>query len=164
MSELAIFGDRPPVGTDVACRIALEKVERHRVRVTAEIVRPDGSVWMRLGDWEDWRFHWPPRYRDVFRQPQATFVGEELKLPGVPEGVAADLKAVWLEPPADMGRPVWRDVLEYNQLGPVERTAHWAEGGPDDQRSRRLWARIAAKEAARRIDGALDRGRPTRPI
>ena len=70
MEELEIYGDRPPVGTDVACRITVEEIQRHRVRVEAEIVRPDGTVWMRIRDWEDWRFHWPGRYRDVFRQPR----------------------------------------------------------------------------------------------
>ncbi len=147
MEELQLRGSRPPVGTDVACRITIEEVQRHRVRVTAEIVRPDGTVWMRLRDWEDWRFRWPSRYRDVFRQPQDVFIGEELALGGAGAGV----KAVWLAPPADMGRPVWRDVLEGTQLGPAERAGHLAAGGTESERSHRLWGRIAAKEAARRI-------------
>jgi hypothetical protein len=117
------------------------------VRVAAEIVRPDGTVWMRLRDWEDWRFHWPGRYRDVFRQPRDYLVGEDLPL----EGADPSIKAVWLAPPADMGRPIWRDVLEQTQLGPAERAEHLAMGGPEDIRSRRLWGRIAAKEAARRL-------------
>ncbi len=156
MEELEVFGDRPPVGTEVACRIAIEEIQRHRVRVSAEIVRPDGTVWMRLRDWEDWRFHWPSRYRDVFRQPQDVFVGEELPL----DDPAA--KAVWLAPPADMGRPVWRDVLEAAQLGPAERAEHLARGGTEERRSHRLWGLIAAKEAARRIWRSEGRG-PTYP-
>ncbi len=156
MRELALFGDRPPVGSDVACRITVQEIQRHRVRVSAEIVRPDGSVWMRLLDWEDWRFHWPSRYRDVFRQPQEIFLGEELPLASSADQPAGDFKAVWLAPPADMGRPVWRDVLESTQLGPAERAAHLAQGGADLGRSRRLWGFIAAKEAARRIGRSLD--------
>ena len=46
----------------------------------AQFVRPDGTVWMRINDWEDWRFHWPGRYRDSFRQPRDYLVGEELPL------------------------------------------------------------------------------------
>jgi malonyl CoA-acyl carrier protein transacylase len=147
MEALHLYGGRPPVGTDVACRIAVEEMQRHRVHVSAEIIRPDGSVWMRLHDWEDWRFHWPSRYRDVFRQPQDIFIGEELSL-DVPDEA---IKAIWLAPPADMGRPVWRDVLEQTQLGPAERAEHLAMRGPENRRSHRLWGRIAAKEAARRI-------------
>ncbi len=158
MEELRLYGERPPVGTDVACRIAIEEVQRHRVRVSAKIVRPDGTVWMRLCDWEDWRFHWPGRYRDVFRQPQEIFLGEELPLDE--PGEAATL--VWLAPPADMGRPVWRDVLEATQLDQAERAEHLARGGPEGQRSHRLWGVIAAKEAARRLSRALGRG-PTYP-
>ncbi len=88
LEALEIYGDRPPVGTDVACRIAVQEVQRHRVRVLVEIIRPDGTVWIRIRDWEDWRFHWPGRYRDVFRQPQDIFVGEEIALvrPGARSG------------------------------------------------------------------------------
>ncbi len=151
MGALEVYGDRPPVGTDAACRIAIRELQRHRVRVEAEIVRPDGTVWMRIRDWEDWRFHWPGRYRDVFRQPQQIFLGEELPLIDSFSGPILGAKAVWLEPPADMGRPVWRDVLEQTQLGPSERAAHLDLGGPERRRSHRLWGWIAAKEAARRI-------------
>jgi phosphopantetheinyl transferase (holo-ACP synthase) len=50
-----------------------------------------------------------------------------------------------------MARPVWRDVLEQIQLGPEEQAECLALGGPDIERTLRLWGRIAAKEAARRL-------------
>jgi phosphopantetheinyl transferase (holo-ACP synthase) len=108
---------------------------------------------MRLRDWEDWRFRWPSRYRDVFRQPQEIFLGEELPLVDPIRGRIPRATAVWLAPPADMGRPVWRDVLEQTQLGPAERMVYLAEVAavPDRRRAHRLWERIAAKEAARRL-------------
>ncbi len=158
LEALEIYGDRPPVGTDVACRIAVQEVQRHRIRVLVEIIRPDGTLWIRIRDWEDWRFHWPSRYRDVFRQPQDIFVGEEIALDDPARGPVGQARCVWLEPPADMGRPVWRDVLEATQLGPAERAAFLASCGPDRRRSHRLWGRIAAKEAARRLWRA--EGRP----
>ena len=126
------------------------------MRVDVEIVRPDGTVWMRLSGWEDWRFHWPGRYRDVFRQPRDHLIGEPLAVDRTGVAVA------WLAPPADMGRPVWRDVLEQTQLGPAERLEHLAMGGSEEVRSRRLWGRIAAKEAARRLWQAEGRA-PTYP-
>jgi acyl transferase domain-containing protein/phosphopantetheinyl transferase len=151
LEALELYGDRPPVGTDVACRIAIEELQRHGVRVLVEIVRPDGTVWIRIRDWEDWRFHWPSRYRDVFRQPQDFFVGEEIALDDPAPGPCSGAKCVWLEPPADMGRPIWRDVLEQTQLGPTERASFLASCGPERRRGHRLWGRIAAKEAARRL-------------
>jgi acyl transferase domain-containing protein/phosphopantetheinyl transferase len=151
LEALELCGNRPPVGTDVACRISVEEIQRHRVRVLVEIVRPDGTLWIRIRDWEDWRFHWPARYRDVFRAPDAIFVGEEIALVDPRHGPVSQAKCVWLEPPADMGRPVWRDVLEQIQLGPEERSTFLASCGPDRRRSHRLWGRIAAKEAARRL-------------
>ena len=70
----------------------------------------------------------PARYRDVFRSPDTILVGEELPLPGMaPQRVVA----VWLAPPGDMARPVWRDVLERIQLGPEERAECLALGGPE---------------------------------
>jgi acyl transferase domain-containing protein len=157
MGRLSIHGDPPPEGSRVDCRIRVLQVEHHRVRVDAEIVRPDGLLWMRIADWEDWRFHWPSRYRDVFRAPDTILVGEEVPLPGVPIEAAC---AVWLEPPGDMARPVWRDVLKWTQLGPAERSACLAFGGPEVCRTHRLWGRIAAKEAARRT--WLAAGQPAR--
>jgi acyl transferase domain-containing protein/phosphopantetheinyl transferase len=151
LEHLEIYGDRPAVGTLVDCQITILEMERHRVRADAQFVRPDGTVWMRIQDWEDWRFHWPGRYRDAFRQPRDYLIGEELELDDPGHRPAADAKAVWLEPPADMGRPVWRDVLEQVQLGPDERVRYLASSGSEQLRSRRLWGRIAAKEAARRL-------------
>jgi acyl transferase domain-containing protein len=151
LGELEIFGPRPTEGTEVACRISVLEIQRHRVRVGVEFVRPDGTVWMRLRDWEDWRFRWPSRYRDVFRQPEVQFIGEELPLAHPTRRVDSLAKCVWLEPPADMGRPIWRDVLEQTQLGPAERAAFLAAAGTERDRANRLWERIAAKEAARRI-------------
>jgi acyl transferase domain-containing protein/phosphopantetheinyl transferase len=158
MEELEILGERPPVGTEVSCQIAIHELERHRIRVDAQFVRPDGTIWMRIKDWEDWRFHWPGCYRDSFRQPRDYLVGEELPLADPTSGPPAGARAVWLEPPADMGRPVWRDVLEFTQLGPEERTVHVGSAGNEEHRSQRLWGRVAAKEAARRL--WLDAGLP----
>ena len=148
MGELSIHGAAPATGTTVTCRIQVREVEQHCVRVDAELVRPDGLVWMRISDWEDWRFHWPARYRDVFRSPDTILIGEELPIPGA---APRDIIAVWLAPPGDMARPVWRDVLEQIQLGPEEQAACLALGGPETERTHRLWGRIAAKEAARRL-------------
>ena len=151
MDDLEIFGDRPDEGSELSCRIAVSEIERHRLRVESEILRPDGSVWMRIRDWEDWRFHWPGRYRDVMRQPRDYLLGEELPLKGPESTPESAVKAVWLEPPADMGRPVWRDVLEQIQLGPHERAAVLTSVTNDRHRTHELWGRIAAKEAARRL-------------
>jgi phosphopantetheinyl transferase (holo-ACP synthase) len=154
LGRLEVFGDDPPEGADCACRISIRSLERYRVNVDAEVVRPDGRVWMRLSDWDDWRFYWPARYRDVFRAPERVLVGEPLDLPGASSAVA-----VWLEPPGDMGRPVWRDVLEQIQLSPEERAGCLRPEGHDGRRTLRLWGRIAAKEAARRL--WLAEGRPS---
>ena len=157
MGRLSIHGASPETGTPVACRIQIRDVARHRICVDADLVRPDGRTWIQIRDWEDWRFYWPARYRDVFRSPDTILIGEELPLPGVP---SRDAVAVWLEPPGDMARPIWRDVLEQIQLAPEEQAVCQALLGPEMHRTHRLWGRVAAKEAARRLwlaDGAPPR-------
>ncbi|WP_152051466.1 type I polyketide synthase [Tautonia marina] len=154
LGSLRIFGHDPVEGTDLVCRIAVKEIDRLRVMVDAEILLPDGRVWMQLDDWEDWRFYWPPRYRDVFRQPDRELLGEALELPEL----GSDSVAVWLQPPEDMGKPIWRDVLEYVQLSPEERAGCLQPSGPEERRTLRLWGRIAAKETVRRL--WLRDGRP----
>jgi phosphopantetheinyl transferase (holo-ACP synthase) len=85
------------------------------------------------------------------RQPRDFWLGEELPLAGPGFRPISTAKAVWLEPPADMGRPVWRDVLEQIELGPPERAALLASVSNEPRRTHKLWGRIAAKEAARRL-------------
>ena len=152
LGELAVFGGHPPEGAEFDCRITIREITRHRVHAEADIVGADGRVWMRVRDWFDWRFYWPGRFRDVFRQPKTIFVGEPLDLPGAPPTTTA----VWLEPPGDMGKPVWRDVLEWVQLSPAEREANRALGETEPGLSLRIWGRVAMKEAARRL--WLDQG------
>ena len=158
VGEIAFFGPDPPEGAEVACRIAVREVSRHLVRVDADLVGPEGGVWVRIRGWEDWRFYWPNRCRDQFRQADKFFVGEPLALPGAPASVAKTAVAVWMEPPVDLGRPVWRDVLEWVQLGPDERVAARTPGLTDHAWTLRLWGRVAAKEAARRLWSARGGG------
>ena len=42
---------------------------------------------------------------------------------------------MWLAPPGDMARPVWRDVLEWTQLGPEERSGCLGLGGTEVRRT-----------------------------
>ena len=55
MGRLNLFGAAPPVGTAIECRIQVRDIERRLARVDAELVRPDGLVWMQIRDWQDWR-------------------------------------------------------------------------------------------------------------
>jgi hypothetical protein len=158
VSEIAFFGQDPPEGSLVSCRIAVRELSRALVRVDADLVTPEGRVWVRIRGWEDWRFYWPGRVRDQFRQPNRFFVGEPLPLPEPREGSPPRGAAAWVEPPVDLGRPIWRDVLEWVQLGPAERLEARSPGLSEREWTMRLWERVAAKEAARRL--WLEQGGP----
>ena len=152
LAELTIFDADPGEGADSDCRIKVREIQRHRVRVDVDIVAPDGRVWMRLTGWDDWRFYWPGRYRDHMRMPDRVIVSEPLPL------AATGPQAVWLEPPSDFGKPVWRDVLEALDLDPEERARCRALGGTEARATLRLWGRVAAKDAVRQIWAA--QGKP----
>jgi phosphopantetheinyl transferase len=148
MGRLSIFGETPAVGTRISCRIKVRRIEHHSIVVDADLMRPDGRLWMTIEDWADWRFYWPGRFRDVFRAPDVVFVGETLEIPEIdPKRISI----VWLAPPADMARPVWREVLEQTQLAPCERKLSLALSERKNQRTHHIWERVAAKEAIRRL-------------
>ena len=147
VTEIAQFGAQPAGGTNVDCRIRVREITRHKVRIDAELVRPDETVWVRIKGWEDWRFYWPDRFRDVMRAPDTLYAGEPVAL----EGQDGRALAVWLEPPVDFAKPIWRDVLEWTQFGPSERAANRARGETEPGLTLRIWGRVAAKEAARRL-------------
>jgi phosphopantetheinyl transferase (holo-ACP synthase) len=92
--------------------------------------------------------------------PDRVCVSEPLPLPLLlpTTDASRSVEAVWLEPPSDFGKPVWRDVLEALDLGPEERAACKALGGPEARATLRLWGRVAAKDAVRRIWAA--QGKP----
>ncbi len=154
LAKLSLYGSDLDEGTSVQCRIRVRDVGRHRVVVDAEIARPDGQVWMALSGWEDWRFYWPGRYRDVLRDPKTILLGEPLEVKG-----SAKMIAVWLEPPVDMGRPIWRDVLLWTQLSPNERMELNSRHESDIFLNEALFKRIAVKEVIRRF--LLARGEPS---
>jgi acyl transferase domain-containing protein/phosphopantetheinyl transferase (holo-ACP synthase) len=147
LGELTIQGTDPAEGTELSCRIFVREVDRHRVKIDADLVTPEGRIWMRLRNWEDWRFYWPNRFRDQFRAPEVVLVGEPVEL----SELGASESIVWLEPPGDFARPIWRDVMEAVHLDPEERAELRDLSGPERRKTLRLWGRVAAKEAARRL-------------
>ena len=134
-----------------ACQITIHELERHRIRVEAQFVRPDGTVWMRINDWEDWRFHWPGRYRDSFRQPRDYLVGEELPLDDPAHGPPPGARPSGSNPRPTWAGPSGATCWNSRSSGPRNARPILAEAGSEQQRSQRLWGRIAAKEAARRL-------------
>ncbi len=148
----------------MACQITIHEIERHRIRVEAEFVRPDGTVWMRIRRLG--RLAVPlagplPRRRSASRATIWSAKSCRSKIRRTGSGPVR--RAVWLEPPADMGRPVWRDVLEQTQLGPEERAVFLADGG---YRAAAIATALGSNRGQGGRPAALGRraaGRPTYP-
>ena len=137
MEELEILGDRPPVGTEVACQITIHEIERHRIRVEAQFIRPDGTVWMRINDWEDWRFHWPGRYRDSFRQPRDYLVGEDLPIMDPGDGLPAGTKRSGSNRRPTWAGPSGATCWSSRSSGPTNAQHAWLRPAPNERRSQR---------------------------
>ena len=115
--------------------------------VDAELVRPDGLVWIAIREWEDWRFYWPALSRRVpGSRCDPAWRGVAAPRRGTGRRQRRLARAARRHGPADL-----RDVLEQTQLGPEELAAHRAKADSDTHRTFDLWGRIAAKEAARRL-------------
>ena len=165
MDELEIYGDRPAVGTDVDLP---HHHHRDRAPPAPRRSRDHPAGWIGLdADSRLGRLALPLAGPLSRRDPPAARLlarrGARARRPG--HGPIAAAKAVWLEPPADMGRPVWRDVLEQTQLGPAERADSLASAGTERRRTastlgadRRQGGRPAA--LARRGHAADLSGRP----
>ena len=171
MEELEIYGERPPVGTDVACRSPSRRssgtASASRPRSSGRTGRSGcGSTTGRTGGSTG-----RAGTATSFRQPRDYLVGEELPLDdprsGPLGGKARLARATGRHGPARLAR----------RAGAHPARARGASrapglGGPEERRSHRLWGRIAAKEAhggsgtrrPGRVSGRPgDRHRRTRP-
>ena len=59
LANLEIYDGDPGEGADVSCRINVREIQHHCVQVDADLVAPDGRLWMRMTGWNNWRFYWP---------------------------------------------------------------------------------------------------------
>ena len=154
MGSLTLFGPDPAEGEDVSCRISIRNIDRHRVVVDAELVRDDGTTWMRIGDWVDWRFHWPSRYRDVFPKARTRMPGRADPC-SWPRGNQNDCRglassAAGHESPR-LARRARTDPVFAPRVATIPRDSEGA-------RNARLIGRIAVKEAVRRLLFACGEG------
>jgi acyl transferase domain-containing protein len=67
IAEVAKFCDSPPVGSVTRCRMRIREVAQRTVLADYDILHPDGTLWIRVTGWEDWRFFWKPHFFDFWR-------------------------------------------------------------------------------------------------
>jgi acyl transferase domain-containing protein/phosphopantetheinyl transferase (holo-ACP synthase) len=67
---------RPNIAKDeyAKCRIQIQRLNSRRILMNADIIDPDGRLWMRILGWEDWRFYNPENIFNFWRFPDKAFI------------------------------------------------------------------------------------------
>jgi hypothetical protein len=157
---LDIYAPPPPAGTEVGCRVRVERRTSRQVRHRIELIHPDGRLWCRLDPADYWRFYWPQEYVDFFRFKEdylLAFPWPRLSDPAdpvPPHHVTRSAEGrpggrLRLDMPADLRQPVLRSLLARIALSRREWQEFRALRMPDAQITEWLCGRIAAKDAAR---------------
>ncbi|HEU4759326.1 MAG TPA: 4'-phosphopantetheinyl transferase superfamily protein, partial [Dehalococcoidia bacterium] len=151
LNELQVFGPGLPAGSRLRCQARIQLVGDKRVSSDIDILRPDGSLWMRLVGWADRRFDLPGRLYRFLLSPK----GESIAAPW-PEPVSSFNGARAFECfrvnglfPSD--EAFWTDVFAHLTLSPSERSQFVRRRGATGKRSQWLMGRLAAKDAVRAL-------------
>jgi phosphopantetheinyl transferase len=134
LARISFYGDEPPPGAHVACRVRFTHVGEREVRADHELVH-DGAVWARVDGWEDRRFDSDDAVWAVLQWPEHNALAEPRD-------------GGWVATTEHCKSPASRELLMRRYLGDAERATYEAL----TPRRKRSWllGRIAAKDAVRR--------------
>ena len=67
LGRITRYGANPPAGTTVRLNMRFQRLDSRRLHADVDLLRPDGSLWIRMEAWQPWRVLWPKdllRYRE----------------------------------------------------------------------------------------------------
>ena len=145
IQDLTLYRENLAAGQRACCRLRIADVSKRQLRADIDVLAPDGSLWMRITGWEDWRFYWQPDFYDFWRYPNKGIVSKPLDL-AIPGGTGVECRR--MEPFGEMGSSMWenlwahlilsrRELHEYRSMGAGPRRTQW------------IFGRAAAKDAIR---------------
>jgi acyl transferase domain-containing protein/phosphopantetheinyl transferase (holo-ACP synthase) len=142
LARIALYGDEPPVGARVGCKVRIRHVGEREVRADLELIHAD-RVWCVIDGWEDRRFDSDDAVWKVLQYPEHHALGEPR-----PGG--------WVRVTEHCRTPASRELMMRRYLGERERAAYDALG----PQGKRAWllGRIALKDAVRLDAWAAGRG------
>ncbi|MFQ5490431.1 MAG: polyketide synthase dehydratase domain-containing protein [Phycisphaerae bacterium] len=133
-------------GQRAQCRLRVTQVSSRQLSADLDIIAPDGTLWMRIIGWEDWRFYWSLNFYDFWRYPDRELISESVVLPA---GVCStDAECRRMAPVGELGKSIWENlwahmILSRRELGEYRGMAE----GPG--RTAWILGRVAAKDAVR---------------
>jgi malonyl CoA-acyl carrier protein transacylase/phosphopantetheinyl transferase (holo-ACP synthase) len=147
LGAVDLYGPPPPEGTQLLCRVRVERSSARQVSHRIELVGPDGRLWCRLAPAEYWRFYWPLEYVNFFRFKEQSLLGNAWP---VCPGAGADACCLKVTPPEDLCHPVKRGALARITLTRAEWQRFYHKVA-ESERTDFLFSRIAAKDAIRSL-------------
>lgn len=155
LEALHLYGPPPPAQEQTICRVQLALQGDLSIRSNIELIRPDGTLSMRLEGWEDRRFELPEAFYWFRVSPGDVVLSPPWHLPMAQTKWSETLSCVKFDGfPADFFEAhgmIWRRVLGHLVLGRAEREAWSQVGGSEARRTQWLLGRVAAKDAVRRF-------------
>jgi acyl transferase domain-containing protein len=162
IGSLDLFGPPPAAGTEVLCRVRVEARTARQVRHRIELIGSDCRLLCRLAPAKYWRFYWPQEFVDFIRikedyllaHPWPRLVELSDSLP--PHHIARVTEAgpaftLRLEIADDLCQPVLRASIARVGLSPTEWRQYPSLRTSEDEITRWLYGRLAAKDVARAV-------------
>jgi len=146
VKSITRYQPNPAPGVRTTCRLRITHVGQRQLRADMDVVTPDGSLWLRIEGWEDWRFYWDRAMYDFWRAPQTGTLSTPLSVP-LPPG-HEDVECRRLASFGEMAINVWARLWGLLLLG-REELAEFDKMNDGPRRLEWLYGRAVAKEAVR---------------
>jgi malonyl CoA-acyl carrier protein transacylase/phosphopantetheinyl transferase len=157
VEALRFYGPPLPVGGAAVCRAYIHTVSESRLSSDLDILRTDGSLYLRAEGWQDARVDVPETLQRMRIQPRTSVLSDPVGIPGEPAGAAvrlvADLPAEALQALGGICQLMLADLV----LSRTERAEWQALDGSPKRRHEWLLGRAAVKDAVRLL---IAGGRP----
>jgi phosphopantetheinyl transferase len=70
LGKLTRHGPTPPPGSKVRVVIRFRKLDGRFAEMDADVIGPDGKVWLRIEKWKTWRLLWTQKLAEFARHPR----------------------------------------------------------------------------------------------
>jgi phosphopantetheinyl transferase len=131
--------------------VEVHEVTTRRLRATLTLVGADGRVWLRLSDWEDWRFYWPRELYDYHRAPKRYLATQAWEPPVSAWPGEPGLICQRLDAGPEVTGTIAARLFVFTYLSRSELREWAALKGPEKRRTEWVLGRAAAKDVVRRL-------------
>lgn len=151
VEALRYYGPPLPSGAAASCRARVHVVSESRLSSDFEVLRTDGSLYLRAEGWQDARVDVPEKLQHMRIQPRTSLLSDPVDIPGGAPGAAvrllADLPAEGLQAFGGICQLMLADLV----LSRAERAEWQAIDGRPKRRHEWLLGRAAVKDAVRSL-------------